>query len=122
MLLIDGFESDALWDRNLLEHAPQIRVETIDDKREGRGAQKVQWNLFSNEVISRLLPDEFVNKEIEPEEYDVIKIDYKYEGPLPYFHFRGWCDRQLDMGNAVLECSVRDAVTHQMGNDKHTDE
>lgn len=119
MLLIDGFESDALWDRNLLEHAPQIRVETIDDKTEGRGAQKVQWNLFSNEVISRLLPDEFVNKEIDPEEYDVIKIDYKYEGPLPYFHFRGWCDRQLDMGNAVLECSVRDAVTHQMGNDAY---
>lgn len=118
-LLIDGFESDELWDKNLLNHTPSVLIETVDDRTEGIKAQKVQWNLFTNEVISRLLPTEFANREIDPEEYDLIKIDYKYEGPLPCFHFRGWCARQLDIGSSVLECSVSNAVVHQAANDAY---
>lgn len=116
-LLIDGFETAELWDRNLLQHNPTVRIESIEDRTEGDRAQKVQWNLFTNEVVSRLLPESFMEMEIDPKRYDRICLDYKYEGPLPCFHFRGWCARQLDMGCAVLTCKVREAVVEQLGQD-----
>ena len=116
-LLVDGFETAKLWDRNLLQHNPAVRIESVEDRTEGDKAQKVQWNLFTNEVVSRLLPEPFMDMEIDPKQYDRICLDYKYEGPLPCFHFRGWCARQLDMGCAVLACKVREAVAEQLGQD-----
>lgn len=118
-LLIDGFETAELWDRNLLQHNPAVRIESVEDRTEGDRAQQIQWNLFTNEVVSRLLPESFMEMEIDPQQYDRICLDYKYEGPLPCFHFRGWCARQLDLGCSVLQCRVGRASVEQLGKDAY---
>lgn len=115
-LLIDGFESPGLWTR-YTRNLPKISIETVDDRTEGVHAQRVGWNIFNGQVVNRDLPPEFRNRTVKEREYDLVRFDYKYDGPLPYCNLRGWCRRWMDFGNAALECEVDSAEVRQLGSD-----
>ena len=113
--LIEGFESTDVFPLALRTRY-KMMFEVGSGATEGLRSQQVNW-LPNMGGLGLELPKAWVGTSVQTADYDLIKFDYKYDGALPYFHFRGWCARQLDMGDAVLSCEVRQAQVKQYGAD-----
>lgn len=109
-LLLDGMENDS----TLKAQFPKMTVESVTDCTEGDFAQKINWGVIPNAVVvGWKTPGE--NRELNSDDYNMIKFDYKYEGPTPYFNLRGWCVKWIDFTNIASSCVVENAQVKQTG-------
>ncbi len=112
--LLDGFESDKTWHRNITS-AKGINVMTSPEHTQGAASQCLNWGVLKSGAYARMLADarKFTFK---PGEFDALKLDVKYEGIRPYLHLRDLCE-QIDLGDQALRYRVGSARAEQRGRD-----
>lgn len=116
--LIDDFSSSASWHKSVRNETP----ETVADSTEGISAQRVFWGKYRGGcVLTRFLPKDFQNANIDPNAYQYLKFDYKFVGPQPYASIRGTCFRWMDIGANALDCNVKSCFVAQQDADKTAD-
>lgn len=114
--MIDGFEDKKQWSDNLFD-APGIKIESSSDRSEGNASQCVNWGVLKGLGYTRNLA-EMSNLTFSPDEFDKIRIDLKYTGIRPYFHFRQLCE-QIDVGDQMLPYTLASARADQKGKDAY---
>ncbi|MEI7729621.1 MAG: hypothetical protein WCO56_08605 [Verrucomicrobiota bacterium] len=112
--LLDGFESEKTWHRNLAS-APGLKVVTSPEHTQGAASQSLNWGVLKSGAYARMLADarSFTFK---PGEFNTLKIDVKYDGIRPYLHLRDLC-QQIDLGDHALPYHVGSARTEQRERD-----
>lgn len=117
VLLLDGFESPATWHRNITDR-PEARLETSSDRTEGAGSQGVALEALGEQLATRLFERKEVRgREFDPSDYDVVKLDFTFDGQLPHCNLRRLFDRWVDLGDRPLPCRVASARAEQVGAD-----
>jgi hypothetical protein len=117
VLLLDGFESPATWHRNIAAR-PDARLETSSDRTEGAGSQGVALEVLGEQLATRLFERKEVRgRAFDPADYDVVKLDFAFEGQLPHCNLRRLFDRWVDLGDRPLPCRVAAARAEQVGAD-----
>ena len=117
VLLLDGFESPATWHRNIIDR-PEARLETSSDRTEGAGSQRVALEALGEQLATRLFERKEVRgREFDPSDYDVVKLDFTFDGQLPHCNLRRLFDRWVDIGDRPLPCRVAAARAEQVGAD-----
>lgn len=116
-LLLDGFESDRTWHGNVSRH-PGVQLESSSDCTQGDFSQQVNWHIFGSQYCTRLLEEKHLqHTTFSADDYDTLKLDYKYQGRHPHCNLRSLFKQWVDLGDRVLECRVIRAEVQQLDRD-----
>lgn len=121
ILLLDGFESPASWQRNITGKKG-VRLRTSGDHTEGSGSQEVNLGIFGEQICTRLLEREDARgMTFSTADYDTVRFDYKFLGQPPHANLRRLFAEWIDLGDHPLHCTIASARTEQAGGDASGD-
>jgi hypothetical protein len=111
-LLVDGFDGSDGWSKSLEKLAAPT---SSPDKREGQAAQVIRWNQIKTQFIDRDFPKP-LPAPFSTDQYNLLKLDVKYEGDRPYMLVRG-IGAELELGTHELRPQLKNASVEQRGRD-----